>query len=517
MKSKELIIENNRTYFNQITILITLVLSMILSCSKREPLIEPKEEILVKIGNKSISVDEFMRRAEYTVRPPYCRNNGNLDKKIIINSLIAEKLMSLEAGDTNKFITNEKIQTYLRGRKEQVMRQLLYEKEAREKVVLDTTRLIKMLNFAGRKYKIAFFNMPDSNLTYQLYKKMKSHNKTFESVYFEATGLDTLPQKEVEWSGHEHDLILDSLFSKPLIKNQIVGPIKIDKNQYMMIKVNGWIDRPAITRSLTQERWRNITDEYTQREAVKLYDNYIRKVMKGKQIDFVPEPFYKIADLLGPVYIKTNAQKEEMMQNAYWDQNEDVEKFKDLQTKIEVLYQEPLFKVDNKIWTVKDFVDELTAHPLVFRKKTMKNSEFGQELQFAIMDMIRDKFLAQEAYQRGYDKVNVVQRNVNMWQDNLNYQYYKSQYLHSVKPDSVTEMEYIPLIENFLNPRVDSLQKKYADIIEVDVEAFNNIKLTRIDMSVTQQNVPFVKPVPSFPLVTTDNRLDYGKKMEKTK
>jgi len=131
--------------------------------------------------------------------------------------------------------------------------------------------------------------------------------------------------------------------------------------------------------------------------------------------------------------------------------------------------------------------------------------------------MIRDKYLAQEAYKRGYDKVNVVQRNVNMWQDNLNYQYYKSQYLQSVKPDSVTEMEYIPLIENFLNPHVDLLQKKYADIIEVDVEAFNNIKLTRIDMSVTQQNVPFVKPVPSFPLVTTDNRLDYGKKMEKAK
>ncbi len=50
------------------------------SCGKKEQL-EPKEKILVKISDRSISVDEFIRRAEYTVRPPYCRGNHNLDKK----------------------------------------------------------------------------------------------------------------------------------------------------------------------------------------------------------------------------------------------------------------------------------------------------------------------------------------------------------------------------------------------------------------------------------------------------
>ena len=145
----------------------------------------------------------------------------------------------------------------------------------------------------------------------------------------------------------------------------------------------------------------------------------------------------------------------------------------------------------------------------------MRNKEFGQQLQFAIMDMIRDKHLAQEAYKRGYDKINIIQRNVNMWQDNINYQYHKNNYLRSVLPDSLTEMNYIPLIEDYLNPLVDSLQIKYADQIEVDVEAFNDINLTRIDMSVTQENVPFPKMVPSFPLVTTDNKLDYGSRMKK--
>ncbi len=425
--------------------------------------------------------------------------------------------MAIEASDTNKFIVNDKIQAYLRGRKEQVMRQWLYEKEGLEKVVLDTAKILKTVKVAGRKYKIAYFNLPDSSLIYQMSHEIKGKNRTFEDVYFEMTGLDTLPQREVEWSAHEHDLILDSLFSEPLIKNQVIGPIKGAENGYLMMKVNGWIDRPAITEYQVQERWRNITDEFTQREVVKLYDNYIRKVMKGKTIEFVLDAFYKVANLLGPVYIKTDAEKQEMLKKSFWEQNEDLEKYQDLQTQIEMLYQEPLFKVDNQVWTVKDFVDELVAHPLVFRKQRMKNNEFGQQLQFAIMDMIRDKYLAQEAYKRGYDKINVIQRNVNMWKDNLNYQYYKSNLLKKMMPDSITDMKYLHVIEKYLNAHVDSPQKKYSDIIEVDIEEYEKIKLTRIDMSVTQQNVPFPKIVPSFLLVTTDNRLDYGKKMETNK
>ena len=70
------------------------------------------------------------------------------------------------------------------------------------------------------------------------------------------------------------------------------------------------------------------------------------------------------------------------------------------------------------------------------------------------------------------------------------------------------------MIEDHLNPYIDQLQTKYDKEIEVDVERFNQIKLTRIDMLVMQQNVPFPLVVPGFPQITTDNKLNYGSKME---
>ena len=300
-----------KSFRNIATAIIIILMLFIQSCTQKNE--EPEEKILVKIGKGTISVDEFIRRAEYTVRPPYCRGNQNLDKKVIINSLIAEKLMSIEATDTNSFITNERIQGYLRGRKEQAMRLWLYEKEAREKVQLDSAKIWNTVRVAGRRYKISYFSIPDSIFAREVNNEIRDKNQSFEEVFSDFIGSDSLPKREVEWSSQEEDKILDSLYSKPLLKNQVVGPVKISNDHYIMMKINGWIDRVALTENQVQERWRNVSDEFRQRKAVKLYDQLILKVMKGKSIEFMPDVFYKIANLLGPIYIQTDSEKKKSL------------------------------------------------------------------------------------------------------------------------------------------------------------------------------------------------------------
>ena len=63
----------------------------------------------------------------------------------------------------------------------------------------------------------------------------------------------------------------------------------------------------------------------------------------------------------------------------------------------------------------------------------------------------------------------------------------------------------------FMNPKIDSLQEAYSNDIEINMDAFEKIKLTTTDMMVIQRGVPYPILVPSFPIVTSDNRLDYGK------
>jgi hypothetical protein len=65
-----------------------------------------------------------------------------------------------------------------------------------------------------------------------------------------------------------------------------------------------------------------------------------------------------------------------------------------------------------------------------------------------------------------------------------------------------------------INPIIDSLQYIYADQIEINIDAFEAIKITATDMVVSQKGVPYPVMVPSFPIITTDNRLDYGSKSD---
>lgn len=502
------------TFFKIIFFLLGIC--FLVSCGSPEEK-EPEESILVEIGDVTISVSEFIRRSEYTIRPPYCKGSHNLDKKIVMNSLIAEKMIALEATDTSEILKSERVQLYLRGIKEQGMRQWLYAKVADEKVVLDSAAILKTVKVAGRKYKISYFNIPDSTAAYLTSKKIASSKGSFEDTFYEMTGLDSIPYREVEWSENEHNMILDSLFTNPLKKNQLVGPLKIGEDDYLLVKINGWIDRPIIVEKQFNERWNDVSEKYHTRKAQENYNKFILEVMKNKQIEFVPDILYKIANLLGPMYLTTDKQKEDMLKNTVWDVKQKEVDYSSLNKKAEELQDEPFFKVNDEIWTVKEFIREVEKHPLVFRTKNMKSIEFGQQLQFSIMDLIRDKYLTQEAYSRGYDNINVVKRNLNMWKDNISYIYHKEKYLHSVLPDSTEELNYLVVLEQYLNNYVDSLQNKYSDIIKVDIEKYNEIELTRIDMNVNYNNEPYSRVVPSFPIITTDNKLDYGNKVSETK
>ena len=72
------------------------------SCDKKtEDLSLNPPNILATILDKPIMVNDFIKRCEYVPRPAYCRANNYIHKKIALNSLIAEKLLSIEFDKEN--------------------------------------------------------------------------------------------------------------------------------------------------------------------------------------------------------------------------------------------------------------------------------------------------------------------------------------------------------------------------------------------------------------------------------
>ena len=70
------------------------------------------------------------------------------------------------------------------------------------------------------------------------------------------------------------------------------------------------------------------------------------------------------------------------------------------------------------------------------------------------------------------------------------------------------------MLKEKLNPYIDSLQTKYYKQIELDFDSFEEISLTSIDLFVKQPSQPFQDIVPLFPVITSDNLIEYVRKMD---
>lgn len=75
------------------------------------------KKILARVLDREITLDEFLKRAEYTIRPNYCKGNSNIEKKIILNSLIGEKLLAIEKEKESELLRNDRFKRIIQEEK----------------------------------------------------------------------------------------------------------------------------------------------------------------------------------------------------------------------------------------------------------------------------------------------------------------------------------------------------------------------------------------------------------------
>ncbi|WP_456406949.1 hypothetical protein [Caldithrix abyssi] len=480
-----------------------------LSCAKKEA--THKETLVARVKDRTISVNEFIRRAEYTIRPAYCRGDNYIHRKIVLNSLIAEKLMALEAGENNELTNNHEFQQYLLGRKEQAMRQWLFYEVGIRPVKLDTAEIRRLYSVAGRVYRVSFLNCPDHETAHDIYRKLTVGKISFEQMARELSAKKNVPQKEIKFDAPEPDVVHQALYEPSIKKGQLIGPLEVAPDSYVILRVDGWRSYPALTDQQQADRLKQVKDKLTERQAIARYEKFIGQLMGDKKLQFNPEIFKRLVNILGPEYFKTEKEKKEMFNKKFWNKDNEMMVRKNGPEQLGEMAGQTFFTVDGQAWTVERFMYHLQRHPLVFRRKKFPQNQFARHFRQAVADMIRDYYLTRVAYERGYDKIPEVQRYEQMWKDNLLALYHKKQYLdrHVIKGKKG-----MAIIKEVLDPYVAQLRQKYQDQIEINTDAFEKIKLTRIDMFAIQPNQAFPVVVPSFPQLTTHNMLDYGRKMD---
>ena len=137
----------------------------------------------------------------------------------------------------------------------------------------------------------------------------------------------------------------------------------------------------------------------------------------------------------------------------------------------------------------------------------MSSQEFPSQLKLAIIDFVQDYYLTQKAYEMKLDDDDSVILNEQLWSDS----FYAFQYA-ALK---ISEFESSDNIHEKLKPLIDELQIKHSSLIKIDMDMFEEISISNVDMFATQSNVPYPVIVPSFPAFTDDSYIDYGSKISR--
>ncbi|MBI9072596.1 MAG: hypothetical protein JEY94_13420 [Melioribacteraceae bacterium] len=473
-----------------------------------------KETVLVKVGDKTITVREFYERAEYTIRPRYAKGKSELDKKIILNSLIAEKLIALERGSKSSIHNQKEYKNIMDGRKGQVMRQILFHEEGYSKVKIDSAEFVREYKLAGRSYDVEFINFDVLDEAEFVADQLRSDTVSFSQIFYELSGKNNVPTQQIVWNSPEHKEVTDILFKGEVKDNQVFGPVKLD-DSYLVFKVIGWTDKPAITETDQMQRYKNVDQKLKVERGTQEYIKFIKKVMSGKKIEFDKNTFNKLVRIMAPLYDDKRKQSKENFASRNLDKKTDMDKtILEVEENMYGILNEAVFTIDGQIWTVGMYEEERQKHPLVFPSKDVGGKKFAGQLKMAIVDMIQDKYLTEVAYERNYDKAFIAKRVANMWSDAL-ISFYEQ--IQLIKEKNAPRDFTYENIDKFFKPYIDELQEKYSDVIEINIEEFKKIKLTSIDFLALQKNVPYPIIAPSFPMITTDYHLDYGKKMEAKK
>ena len=500
-----------RCFYWPISLLFILLVTAA-DCSKEISL--PQEEILARVGDRVITVNEFIRRAEYAIRPAYCRQDNYIHRKIVLNTLIAEKLLALEAGSDNDLAQNAEFQAYIKGRQEQAMRQYFFYARAYKQARPDTAELKKTYQLAGRTYQMHFVRLPDETSVAAFLKTQREQNLPFDSLALDLAGGRHIPERQVSFNDDPSQEFLNLFYSRPLEPGEQLGPMRNPDGTFLLLQVKGWTTRLAITEQEAAQRWENVHQRLTSLAAERQYIQEVARLMRGKQMVFDEATFYELAERLAPLYIKSRTDKEALFNQQYWGEEIEISPDSTSGQYLAAMGQRPFFTLDGQTWTVADFEKALDSHPLVFRQRNFSRREFPAQFRLAVADLMRDTYITRAAYRAGYDKVPAVRLYTAMWQDNLMALYQRNAYLKQAGFQGESGRKNRNVIREQLNPYIDRLQTRYSAVIEINFQAFEKIRLAAVDMVAMQKGVPYPLITPAFPVLTTDDKLDYGRKME---
>jgi parvulin-like peptidyl-prolyl isomerase len=435
-----------------------LLIIIILFTIGQKSFSQNEDDIIVKIGDKSISVEEFKYRYEFTPQVNRKYTDKGKAKEELLYTLIAENLFAAEA-EKQGYDTLETMKMNYIPLEKMYVRDALYKQMVSDKVELNITKFNEGLKRANYKLFVDYIyseDKPNIDDAYNLIKR----NPNFDSLVTLIENAEYVSEPYEVSYGKMYFKAEDAIYN--LEMNEFTEPIESPEGWYIF-RLIGKVpatfqnndQRNSLVKKVVEDRVEDsiyndfINDFFADRKIMtdgSIFWYFAEKmqtliaeiknsqnIKAGEKITIGPEDFLRLKKSLHPDSLK-----------------KDFIKFEQDPVSLESFFNDFVFE---GFYT---FTTDLKA--------------ISGQLNSRIKRQIEIELLAREAYSRGMDNLPDVRNSIEIWKEN----YLSTLYLKDIVLN--TEITDIDINEYLREMKDSTLNEEKVNIIEVLTDSLEIIK-----------------------------------------
>ncbi|MCK9280485.1 MAG: peptidyl-prolyl cis-trans isomerase [Melioribacteraceae bacterium] len=418
-----------------------------------------QDKIIALIGDKPIYESEFIERFEFTpIQKKQIKKLIPELKLEFLYTLIAEKIWAKYAAENN-FDTTEAIRYAEKSIEKMYLRDALFNKEVREKIVIDN----KMVNTGMERFNnrpvIRFITSLDSTEIFNLYELLKS-GANFDTLLSTRPEFKEQTEPQSIKFGALQDYVEEQVYK--LKSKQFTAPIAAPDGWYIFYVYN--IKRQLAANSKeTTTQLEEIQKIIEDRETQKNYDTFVRSFFTGKKVDANSRLFNLLASELEKVFKEKETMRQIDSSGLYNLNQLDVIK---IESDIKNDLSSPFITIEGKEISLKEFFRDFAFDGLAL--EAVDKLSIYNSLNNRVKRFIEYELLADEAFRRGLQYTPEVTNAVRMWRDNYLAQAVKANTIEQVQVSDSAVKEYysklykkteIPVQVNIIEIFTDKLEE----------------------------------------------------------
>jgi parvulin-like peptidyl-prolyl isomerase len=398
---------------------------------------QSSDKYIGKAGNEKISEREFKIRYElvpHLSRDQFSEDSSKLD---LANSIIAEKLLAMEANHLG-YDTTDYFKFSSQQIRDLLVRDALYNKTIASKINITENDIQRAVSRRSKSLEVKIISTEDSSRIFNYYKKLHS-GASFDSIEMYTDKLEYDSNNtvvKITFGQMQDDFVEDTLYSLKI--GSISYPLKTNGGWFIFKLVGIKSTIPPNAKDPDYDK--SVLSIIRMRKSRIIGLKYLNEFYKNKKAVVDSTLFAELNKKISSVLSKKKLNNDYGAHGLLYLDEQNLIKIMNEFNQAEL--KEDIVHITKSPISLKEYLFSLIAYPFTIKDPSPESTAHG--LIENLNKYIQYKFLSSEALKQGLQNIPEVKEDINIWKNDYLAKMLKNTFKDSASvTDEDTRQEYL--------------------------------------------------------------------------